>query len=273
MVVRCLGVVFVVLAMVSACAADADEPLPGSVESTSVQDTSSSEASWDVLVFSHSEGRGIAGAYAPLASEILGVDVAPHDFALGFLNAQMALQHLDGSRYPAVDEVVREAEIIVVGVGPESLDEGWWDLCDPHGPPPGELELLPVPTDAEIAEALGPFSDALDEIVRLRDGEPTVLFGFVPQFGGLVRWQELGIHDLCMTGWEAFADAQADAIEAHGGTVVSFLDVFHGPNHDEDPRARGLIAIDGVHLSEAGIQLAAETLATYPIQPAPLPNP
>lgn len=236
-------------------------------EAVSGESSLGSGESWDVVVFSHSQGTGIADAYAPLASEILGVAVEPHDYGLPYLTATEALKYLDGTGYVDLGDIMSGAEVIVVAVAPENLESGWWNVCDPHGPPAGDLELLPEPTRDEIEAALGPFNTVLDEIVRLRNGQPTALFGFVEPFGQLVRWQELGIDDLCMNGWEAFLAAQSDAIEAHGGTIAHFIDAFHGPDHDQDPRLKGLIHPDGTHLSKEGIRLAAETLASYPIEP------
>ena len=55
---------------------------------------------------------------------------------------------------------------------------------------------------------------------------------------------------------------------SRGGVCASPL-----ADHDEDPRARGFIDVDGVQVSEEGIQLAAETFATHPIEPKPLSSP
>jgi len=42
---------------------------------------------------------------------------------------------------------------------------------------------------------------------------------------------------------------------------VSTYDVFNGIDHDEDPRTKGWIGPDGIHLSDEGEQAVADALA------------
>lgn len=227
-----------------------------------------------MLVFAHSEGRGLADAYAPLAADVLGVRVDPHDAAIPYLTPDKALHHLDGTFVPAVGDLVRESEILNVAVGIDlELVGGWGDAGDAHGPRGTVEQAPPVPTDEEIATALEGFDAELTEIVLLRRGEPTVLFGFAQQLGQLVRWQELGIDDACMSGYEAIFAEMAEIAEAHGGTMVYLIDVFHGPNRDRDPRADGLVDPDGTHWSDEGAKVAAQAFASLPIESTPLLSP
>lgn len=227
---------------------------------------------WDVLVFTHSQGSGIAEAYAPLAAEALGAPVTPHGAAIDYLSPRKALEHLNGTRYPPVGDLVRDSEIIIVATGnPFELEDGWGTMCDAHGPRTLDIQEPQVPTDEEMMGALVDFDAELDEIARLRDGQPTVLFGLGHELGMVARWHDLGIFDSCIEGWELFYQAAGDLVEAHGGTMVYTIDAFNGPNHDL-PVADGLLS-DGTHLSDAGVRLAAATLAAQPIEPKPLAIP
>ena len=72
-------------------------------------------------------------------------------------------------------------------------------------------------------------------------------------------WQEKGIEDICSAYWEGQTDAIRRAAEEHGVPFVSVHDAFNGPDHDQDPVAKGFIK-DGEHPSEAGAQAYAELL-------------
>ena len=49
--------------------------------------------------------------------------------------------------------------------------------------------------------------------------------------------------------------------ESNGAVYVSVLDVFNGPEHDQDPVEKGLIADDGMHLSDEGHAVLVNALA------------
>ncbi len=100
-----------------------------------------------------------------------------------------------------------------------------------------------------------------EAIWEARDGQPVVLRGYDvynPWFG---QWTELGVEAECTAIWEGQARAAREAAEANGAVLVSFYDLFNGPDHDEDARAKGWIGDDGFHANEAGGAAAAETLA------------
>jgi hypothetical protein len=63
-----------------------------------------------------------------------------------------------------------------------------------------------------------------------------------------------------------------EVVEANGGVWVSMLDAFNGPQHDEDPIAKGLIQFDMLHLNEDGQQLLAGTLAEAGFDTSEPPN-
>ena len=264
-----VGAIALSTVLVGGCSPASDPPSQPIDRAGPSAESSTTDESWDVVVFTHSQGGGLAEAYAPLASEVLGVAVRPHGAAIDYLSAERALEHLSGSRYPPVGDLVRDAEIVVVGIAnPMELDDAWGTMCDGHGPRSLDVHIPEVPTRPAMAEALLGFDAELDEIVRLRAGQPTVLFGLAHELGMYSRWQELGIAGPCMEGWELFYEVAGDLVESHGGTMVYTIDAFNGPGHDQP--VDGDLLSDGTHLSEAGTRLAAETLATQPIEPVPL---
>ncbi len=54
--------------------------------------------------------------------------------------------------------------------------------------------------------------------------------------------------------------AARQAAADHGVPFVSLYDSFNGPQHNQDPRAKGLIRQDGEHPSAEGAALIAELL-------------
>ena len=115
------------------------------------------------------------------------------------------------------------------------------------------------------AEDWQPYRDFLsgvwEAIWEARDGQPVVLRGYDvynPWFG---QWTEIGVEAECTAIWEGQARAAREAAEANGAVFVSFYDLFNGPDHDEDARAKGWIGDDGFHANEAGGAAAAEALA------------
>jgi lysophospholipase L1-like esterase len=53
---------------------------------------------------------------------------------------------------------------------------------------------------------------------------------------------------------------------------VSFFDLFNGPDHDEDARAKGWIDEDGMHSNEEGGAAAAAALAAVGFEPNEQPG-
>jgi lysophospholipase L1-like esterase len=84
-------------------------------------------------------------------------------------------------------------------------------------------------------------------------------------YGGWYPWlsvhEQMGIASECTANEEALDQVMREAAEAHGAVYVSMLDAFTGPNHDQDPAARGWLAEDGMHLSDEGQVVVLEALA------------
>jgi len=90
---------------------------------------------------------------------------------------------------------------------------------------------------------------------------PTVLRAYGVWMPWLSQWRQVGIVSECMANEEAVDQVRREAAEAAGAEYVSMLDVFNGPEHDEDPVEKGLIDEDGMHLNADGVRVLVEALA------------
>ena len=83
-------------------------------------------------------------------------------------------------------------------------------------------------------------------------------------------WPLAGVEEECTAAWEAWSDSLADAASGFDVEMVSMYDWFNGPDHAEDPRAKGYVGLDGFHPSAAGSEaiVAALHAAGYePLRP------
>ena len=216
------------------------------------------------------DSSSVGEPYADLVAEILDREVR--------LDMEVE-EDPDAIRTTYADRIA-EAEIIVFYFnsiafdedmpGPtfdESCLEGVFALENPDDSDaewtPG-TKWQPVPA-ARTADDWRPYRDWLSEvwesIWEVREGQPVVLRAYDVYNPWLGQWVELGIEPECSAVWEGQAQAAREAAEANGATFVSFYDLFNGPGHDEDARAKGWIADDGMHASDAGATAAAEALA------------
>jgi lysophospholipase L1-like esterase len=120
-----------------------------------------------------------------------------------------------------------------------------------------------------------PYKEVLDdvyrEIWRIRDGDPVVLRAVEFINPAISAWREAGIEEECTEALEAMNDTIGDAAVEGGATLVSTYDLFNGSNHDEDPREKGWIGVDGIHLSDQGKQAVAEALLASGLTPNQAP--
>lgn len=247
--------VVVLAALVAGCGGD-DTGAVGSGSPASLEVASGDAV--DLLYVQDSLGWGVAERYASGIEDQLGVTVEVTDHAIGELPAVRVAAALEGDAGPWVD-AVREAEVIVLFAN--AIDAGSTDdfeVClspsTDERPPPQRYEAADFAPYREVLD------EVYDEIWRIRDDRPVVLraVDFAP--GVLAAWREAGIAEECVGAQEAMNRTIREAAEANGATFVSFHDVINGPDHDHDPRGRGWIGDDGVHLSPAGQEQLTEAL-------------
>lgn len=231
-------------------------------------------AVWNLVVIGDSSLWGVGEAYAARIEADLGVSVEVDDFASGSASAGKVLDVLQGGEtasflYEKLPEAVAEAEVVIMFLNP-------FDSINPHKPlnfeacffsigPPAACELT------GMEQWIADLNAIWGEIIRLRDGKATILRA-TDLYNPLVSyWNEAGIFDDCTACWETMSSAARQAAEPYNIPLLSQLDVLNGPNHDEDPRAKGYILEDGEHLSDLGIQQIAEALAAMGYEPTELP--
>jgi len=221
------------------------------------------DAVWHLVVIGDSSLWGLGKAFAAQIEKDVGVTVVLQDFALPALSAGTVLQVLQTGetsnlRLQALPAALKEAEVVVMFVNPlDSVDpekpldlDGCFVSSAPSSCEPASFEKWTTDLKAIWAE-----------ILKLREGQPTILRA-TDLYNPLVSpWNEHGVFEACTECWENMSDAARLAAEAYDIPFLSRLDAFNGVNHDEDPRAKGYIRSDGEHPSDLGCQYTAELLS------------
>lgn len=235
----------------------------------------------DLLVMTDSSGWGIAERLAPLAADALDREVRVRDWARG---GEPITNILEWVQTILADEVA-EAEIIVMYGYPGGLE---YELPEPSllscfeaadavvepeeytgdWTPGTRWEPTPV---VPTTDDWRPYRDVLDqlydEIWELRAGKPTIIRTYDVPLGLIGPWKELGIEAECTANWEVQFQVVREAAEANGAGFVSVLDIFNGPNRDEDPLEKGWMSGDLMHPEGEGWDIIAELLAAYGFEP------
>jgi hypothetical protein len=117
-----------------------------------------------------------------------------------------------------------------------------------------------VYTSADFAPCGDVLRDIYDVVFELRAGQPTVIRAFDAFNGMIADWREAGIEPECTALWESESEALREAADDYGVAMASFYDAFNGPDHDEDPREKGYITVDGKHASPEGTYFQVDIL-------------
>lgn len=212
---------------------------------------------WDLVWFSDSLGFYVADLWAAYIEEEFGVVVRVHDHAVRSLRAVDVLDAIveptgDFSRLGDMRSEVAEAEIILIFGNPSN--SGTTDdmripcvttSTEPRDPPTRYSD-----------EDFEPYQDVLastfERVFELVGERPVVVRTIDWPNGFVTDWPLAGVEEECTAAWEAWSDAVGDAAAEFGVPFVSMYDAFNGPDHTEDPRAKGLAGADGWHPSSAG---------------------
>jgi hypothetical protein len=211
---------------------------------------------WDLVWITDSIGGGVADAWAERIEETEGVEVRVHNHIIGFLTIGNARQMI--SNDATIRDELADAEIIVVYGNASETAPNDVGTCARTGPDPREAPN--VYTSADFAPYGDEFRAIFDVVFELRSGQPTVIRTFDYYSGMLVDWGEAGIEPECTTDWEAQAASIHEAGDDYGVLTASFYDEFNGTDHDEDPREKGYISVDGFHPSTEGTATQVEVL-------------
>ena len=212
---------------------------------------------WDLVWFSDSSGFYVARLWAARIEEELGVEVRLHDHASSNLRAVDVLASLEEpsdvySRLGDLRSEVAEAEIIVIFGNPSN--SGTTD--DMRVPCVNTSTVPRDPPTRYSSEDFEPYRDVLvsiyERVFELVGDRPVIVRTIDWPNPFIVDWPLAGVEVECTAAWEAWSDAIGDAAAGFGVPLVSMYDTFNGPDHTEDPRAKGYAGADGWHPSAAG---------------------
>jgi hypothetical protein len=224
---------------------------------------SSGSEPWDLVWFSDSLGFDVADLWAAKIEEELSVEVRVHDYARPRLRAVEILYSLDESKdAPArlgdTRSEVAEAEIILVFGTPSHRDPTDFYSC---------ISTSTVPRDPPTRYSIEDFAPYRDVLVSIYErvfelvGDRPVIVRTIDWPNTLISdWPLAGVEEECTAAWEAASDSVADAASGFDVEMVSMYDWFNGPDHTEDPRAKGYVGLDGFHPSAAGSEAIVAAL-------------
>lgn len=255
----------IVLAMLAGCSPSSSAQ-PSSVQPASPQPTAASSLPaasplpgeyWDLVWFSDSSAT-VAELWAARIEDVTSVKVTVHDFWGPAIRGSASFI-ADLTEVEAVAEAIAGAEVIGLYANPALTVAGdaLADACrsgDPTGDPPR------VFTEADFDEYADLLRFIYRRILELRQGQPTVIRAvdlYVPVISG---WRAAGIEQACTASWEAWTSAARRVASEYGVPMASMYDAFNGPDHDQDPVAKGYIGDDGEHCSDAGRAVQVDVL-------------
>lgn len=215
-------------------------------------DDDTSKEPVDLLYISDSSGWGVAEEYARLAEEELGRPVNIIDWRGGGQSLATVMTMIEDN-----PEKVAQAEIVVLQGNPfgSGVREGFGEcmnIYSPQSPGPYTVE--------DFAPYQAMMEDAVSKIIELRDGKPTAVRVADIYVADPAWWVEVGLDADCRTIWDASYQAIQNVAADTGAIFVSAYDVYNGPNHDEDPIEKGMLASDRIHPSPKGSEAMAAAL-------------
>ncbi len=223
---------------------------------------------WDLVILGSSQAWFFGEYYSIYIEEDLGVKVTVHDETVGSQTAYGLLKKL--RELKRLRELVSEAEIVTFQGSPtQSISETHpFDYDCVFGWEFYVVNCSLITFEKYIAD----LEAIIEEILLLRDGSPTiirVMDYYCPTYS---QFKEQGIYEECRQCWENTNIAIHQAAIAHNIPVASLYDAFNGPNHDEDPRDKGYLLLDG-HTNEEGQKVIARLFRELGYEPVNLKNP
>jgi hypothetical protein len=233
-----LGAVFTVVSLVACASAipttprPAGTPKPGEVLS--------------LVVLGDFQNFGFGETYAKYLEADLGVKVELHDLTSGGYTPANLLDDLrngPGSRF-GIQSAVKKANVVVFSVAPiDTIKEQ----------ENGQLDCS--------ATALTDYRAALDsvyaEIFALRKGQPTLIRTKDYFCNFYSDWKKAGKYEDHMRCWEKWNSTIHEAAAQHKVPVAEVFAAFNGPQHEQDPKDKGLQDDNGLP-NEAGNKLIAD---------------
>jgi lysophospholipase L1-like esterase len=227
------------------------------------------DAVWQLVVIGDSSLWGLGEAYARQIEQDMGVKVQLYDCTVSTLSAGQVLQALETGESPSLRlqnlaSQLEQAEVVVLFANPN-------DSPNPQAPTDIDKCFRRQPVDSCPPQAFEVYIADMQElwelVFELREGQPIIVRAVDLYNPFVATWQESGAFESCTACWEIFSQATRRAAEAYGIPFLSRFDAFSGPDHDEDPRAKGLIMEDGQHPSPLASELTAQMLGEMGYEP------
>jgi hypothetical protein len=225
------------------------------------------DAEWTVVVIGDSTMWNIGRPLASKIEEDMGVKVILHEWVINGYSAGEVLLALE-TYEKGLSAVLKDAEYVVIWVNPEDseipetpMDFGaCFGIGTPGSCPPEAFEKFTADMEAIYAK-----------IFELRDGQPTIVRAVDLYNPRVSIWIKYGMFEECTYCFKNFSDAPRLAAEAYNIPFLSRYDAYNGVNHDEDPREKGYIQVDGVHPSVLGGEYTADLLSKMGYDPVSPP--
>lgn len=225
---------------------------------------------WDLVVIGDSSMWGLGEALAAQIEEDVDVQVELHLWVYNSYSAGSVLRMLENNEDKGLTPLLRDAEYVVIWANPMDsmnpdlpiIDDG---ACFGYG---GTVGSCPPEGYAQFTADLETF---YAKIFELRDGQPTIVRGLDLYQPLVSNWIKQDKFEACTECWEVLSDATRQAAETYNVPFLSRYDAFNGPNHDEDPREKGLIISDGQHPSELAAEYTADLLSEMGYDPVTPP--
>lgn len=210
---------------------------------------------WDLIFFSDSTGWDVAQKYAIHIENDLGVTVNVWDMASGGLSLGHLMERLEQNEF-WLDHLA-QAEVVVIFANPEDsvskTNPGNWSCVSREY----QVTNCDLETFDQYIEDLSTF---YEKVFELRDGQPTIIRAFNTYVPIYSVWKKEGIFDECRQCFLNFTKAIEIAAAKYNVPVGPTFEVFNGVDYDEDPRDKGYIGSDGLHTTDDGSQVMADTL-------------
>jgi hypothetical protein len=259
--------VLAVALLVAACGGD--ETAGDGADPNGVDASMAELGQWDLVVFADRNftPEDMAGAYARRITADTGIAVEAQDFALTGLESERILAMIRDEAFPNLERAIAEAEVIVVNGTPPSID---LDPC--LGGSVRDRGDVPAYTADDFAPYVGVLGDIYDEILRLRDGAPTIVRAMDFYNPWLDVWEENGVAEACTAAWQEFSAAAERAAGEAGVPFVSMYDLLNGPDHQQDMGEAGYLTGAMWQANEAAGTLMVDALAATGYAPVAPPG-
>jgi hypothetical protein len=233
------------------------------------------DVTWNLVVLGDSSFWELGEAYAEQIRQDVGVQVELHDYAIGSFSAGQVLDILQGGQTASqqlrnLPGDLANADVVVMFLNPNLSETPGYPM-DFGGCFSSTAKEVGTCDPRSFTVWIEDLKSIWGEILRLRDGKPTILRGTDLYAPYMVDWQKNGIYDDCLQCWMNISNAARQAAEAYNIPFLSRLDAINGPNHDINPRALGFIVEDGEHPTPLLAQFTAQKLAELGYEPVTPP--